>query len=282
MLHRVRMDGVARIVDFPYKICELGTVRSLPQQNNHFVYEDKMEVTLRLSSGAELAEDIIDGKPHSTPFPNVVIKQPGMSHRYSVEESREAVYFSYPAEQVEALRKVNLLPEGSIQLFELTPRLKYLVRQMIGLMEKSRNYGVADRIDLLGVEILEELKLQGQSESMNDNRSRIMQLASYLQINFTEDLDLDELAHKFSFSRRTMFRHWANYFQMSPVRYITNLKVEEAKRLLFETEMDIASISEYLNFNEITYFCTVFKKETGFTPNEYRKQEAIKKVDLDN
>jgi AraC-like DNA-binding protein len=57
--------------------------------------------------------------------------------------------------------------------------------------------------------------------------------------------------------------------------YITKLKIAEAKNLLRFTDMSLAEISEYLSFSSQSYFQSVFKKETGDTPNAYRRLNKL-------
>ena len=54
--------------------------------------------------------------------------------------------------------------------------------------------------------------------------------------------------------------------------YITQCKIEEAKSLLQNTNMTIAEISSYLCFSDQSYFQNQFRKITGVTPLQYRKQ----------
>ena len=63
---------------------------------------------------------------------------------------------------------------------------------------------------------------------------------------------------------------------ISPIQYITRLKVEKACELLQEYDMSVNDISDFLGFNDLPYFYRVFKKITGFTPNEFREIKNIK------
>ena len=274
MLCRIDMRSTPRQVRFPFQICEFGTVSSFPQQDNHLGYKDKLEITLRIASGADVSIDQIDGATYSTQFPNMMTKLPGMTHHFSVENSRDAFYFCYARELVPAIRRMNLLPQAPVRPVELSPAVNLLVRQIMDFVPHTQEYGIADRIDLLCFSLLEELRLQVRDPRIDQSGEKILRLASYLRIHFCEDLDLDELAEQFGFSRRTLFRQWAKHFDVPPAQYILNLKIEEAKRLLRETQTDIATLSMKLNFNEVAYFCTFFKKHTGMAPNGYRKYLA--------
>ena len=53
--------------------------------------------------------------------------------------------------------------------------------------------------------------------------------------------------------------------------YIQLAKIDEAKVLLLYTKKSISEISSYLAFSSQSYFSSIFKKHTGYTPSEYQK-----------
>ena len=57
--------------------------------------------------------------------------------------------------------------------------------------------------------------------------------------------------------------------------YVQQEKVREAKRLLKGSSYSIVEISEALAFSSQSYFCAVFKKITGMTPESYRSSPSI-------
>ena len=52
--------------------------------------------------------------------------------------------------------------------------------------------------------------------------------------------------------------------------YITRVRMEKAMQLLKETHLKVYEIAELCGYSESKYFISVFKKQTGMTPNEYR------------
>ena len=54
--------------------------------------------------------------------------------------------------------------------------------------------------------------------------------------------------------------------------YINNLRIENSKKLIIETNKSIADISKICGFNDAKYFCKVFGKYTKETPSNYRKK----------
>ena len=59
------------------------------------------------------------------------------------------------------------------------------------------------------------------------------------------------------------------------IEYLTNVRIENAKRLLRETEMKGYDIAYECGFSDPHYFSYIFKKNTGLSPRDY-KQEFIK------
>ena len=54
------------------------------------------------------------------------------------------------------------------------------------------------------------------------------------------------------------------------ITYVTDSRIEMAKRMLVDTEMPIINIAYELSYNETNYFSKAFKKKVGVTPSEYR------------
>ena len=57
------------------------------------------------------------------------------------------------------------------------------------------------------------------------------------------------------------------------------MKVEEAKRLLLQTNLSVTEISAKFGFAELKYFGALFKKSTGFAPSEYREKRRKYETD---
>lgn len=75
------------------------------------------------------------------------------------------------------------------------------------------------------------------------------------------------------------FTHiFSKYLKITPIKYITRLKIDYAKNLLAKTNYNLLYISNELGFSSYSHFSTIFKKSTGYSPAEYRKNSYIPKV----
>ncbi|MBK0347457.1 helix-turn-helix transcriptional regulator [Aerococcaceae bacterium zg-ZJ1578] len=57
--------------------------------------------------------------------------------------------------------------------------------------------------------------------------------------------------------------------------FLSNKKLEYAQKLLHNTQVSIAEISEYLSFTSPSYFISKFKHAYGKTPNQYRNSLSV-------
>lgn len=269
----VRLDDVPRAVKFPFPLKELGFFWNKVGPEASFDW--KLEFTIRLSSLERYAVDEIGGVTYRTEYPNAVLKLPGVVHRYAIPEPRDAVYFAYSIDLADAMAAANLFQMPPVWKIELTPKICEMLERAKQLMEHSREYGVADRLDLLAFQLYEELLFSRRENSGSRDRfmeSRIQRIASYFQLNCKENIDLEALCRKNGLSIRTFFRHWKLYFDLSPGRYLLDLRLCDAARQLRETRKRISEIAESLNFQDTLYFSSRFRRKFGMTPLQYRKQ----------
>lgn len=63
---------------------------------------------------------------------------------------------------------------------------------------------------------------------------------------------------------------------VSPVEYVTRLRIERAKDLLSQNNSSVAAVAEAVGYTNRHYFQRLFKKYTGKTPGEYRKKSGTR------
>lgn len=98
----------------------------------------------------------------------------------------------------------------------------------------------------------------------------------YIHENLSSPLSLDELAAKAGMSRTYFCQIFKKLNGLSPWDYIGIKRVEKAKYMLRGDSKSVLDISFECGFNNISHFNRIFKRITGQTPSEYRKQKQIK------
>lgn len=94
----------------------------------------------------------------------------------------------------------------------------------------------------------------------------------YLDTNYAEKLVLKDVARSFGIHPNYMTRTFHEKFGISPKRYLMELKLKKACRLLTTTTLPIAMISGSLGFDDQLAFSRIFRKEYGESPSDYRKK----------
>lgn len=100
----------------------------------------------------------------------------------------------------------------------------------------------------------------------------IQRVLSYIDENISEPLPLSMLAQMtgYSLSRfKTRFREETG---QTPALYVTVRKIEQAKEALESTNQSVTDVAYSLGWSSGNYFCAVFRKMTGMSPMQYRKQ----------
>ena len=95
--------------------------------------------------------------------------------------------------------------------------------------------------------------------------SKIIDLINQYDIETQE-----ELAAKLNISYswfRKMFKEYTGY---SPAKYFQELKLRKAKQMLINTASPVKEICFMLGYTSTEHFSNLFKRNTGFTPLEYR------------
>ena len=107
--------------------------------------------------------------------------------------------------------------------------------------------------------------------------ARIQQAKEYIDHHFNESECLKEIYDACELSRRRFDDLFKAEYLVTPNAYITSQKVKFAKKLLILHEISVKEISELCGYNDVCYFCKVFKKETDMTPSEFRKNRFEQK-----
>lgn len=84
-------------------------------------------------------------------------------------------------------------------------------------------------------------------------------------------LTLEEAVKYMAISKNYFCKIFKQYFGVSFLQYLNNLKVQRAKHLLVNTNKSIESICEESGFTQSKYFYKTFKESEGITPLKYRK-----------
>ena len=120
-------------------------------------------------------------------------------------------------------------------------------------------------------QLLYELNLLKNSRA-SDIPSQALQLIGAIDRFIENDDVLTYVTENTGISISTIFRVMRKCYNMTPGQYIRQRRLKIAARLLRETTLNIANISNRLHFCDQFYFSKLFKAEFGCPPLQYRKR----------
>jgi AraC-like DNA-binding protein len=96
-------------------------------------------------------------------------------------------------------------------------------------------------------------------------------IPSFLALHMAEPLSVRDMAKRAKLSPSRFSAVFQQHYQVSPHRYLLQLRVNHAQKLLTTTDYALVDIAEYCGFANIHHFSRVFKKITAQTPGSLRR-----------
>lgn len=127
-------------------------------------------------------------------------------------------------------------------------------------------------IDKLRISMFEhELE---NSKTDEAQETSIRGIICYMQEHLAEEISLQLLAEEFHLSAPYISQLFKNETGVNYLTYLTNIRMEHAKKMLIGSKLPISDIAEHSGYADYRVFSKVFKKVQGITPTQYRREFA--------
>lgn len=203
--------------------------------------------------------------------PCVFTQWPGAYLEYGPDNSWEELYFTYQPDLYPLLRQRGYLNENH-PVWNVDPKLslRQNISRLFSMADRIEHAGVVDQIDhlcesMILKSLLSETQLQEDSRTLALREIRIE-----VERNCMIDHDFEKLAQSKGMSPRTFRRLWAEEVGIPPTRYVMQLRIHQACRLLAETHLPINEIALNVGFVDPLYFSRKFRQLVGKTARDYR------------
>lgn len=220
-------------------------------------YQENMEKMVSSASGIEkeIREQIHKGNPGAA-----MEKLDGLEKKYGTSPFIAAfrVKHSISSMVMRVLRDL----EGMISQSEYDE----LVNKAYTL------YGACDSLEEL-FDISRDL-LQNEAAYFGQetgNYDAVQDIIVYIKKHYSEELSLQALAEKVHFSSNYLSAQIKKRTGMTYVEYLMSLRLEEASRLLLNTDRKVVDIARDCGFNDSSYFNRIFRRMYEISPEQYRK-----------
>ncbi len=114
--------------------------------------------------------------------------------------------------------------------------------------------------------------LSDQTSEGRLETNRIKVMLNYIHQHYPESLELKHIADSVNVSSRECLRSFHDYLGISPMQYLIKYRISTSAQLLTDTGLSVTEICVRCGFPSPSYFSKMFKRYTGTTPSEYRRQ----------
>ena len=195
-----------------------------------------------------------------------------------------AIYRSYVGPWIED-------PELSYILFlEPIGWHREIVRTLLSLFsiqdKKELGYELAIQNAVSGIWLMmiqhqKEVPKQVISRTVLHSQKRIRTMMGYIQSNFQQKISLQDIADAAHVSKSECIRCFKKNLDTTPIRYLTEYRLETAARRLILSGDPVNSIAVSCGFDDLSYFDRLFRTSYGMPPSQYRRKNG-KNPDIKN
>lgn len=172
----------------------------------------------------------------------------------------------------------SLIPYGSVTGQEL-----YLVRptpEAAKDFQKEAHiiYSNASPLDQFAAAMkmlsltLAQPEFKQEQAYLSPTLEKTAEVLSYLESHYTSDITLTALSQRFFISEYYLCRLFKEYTGRTILAFVTELRIQHARKLLLETTMQIQDIATESGFGSVSAFTSAFRRSVGCSPRDYRKQ----------
>lgn len=136
--------------------------------------------------------------------------------------------------------------------------------------------GLADRMDRICDRLILESLLHERPEREPSPGARAIALIrESVRTSPAAWPDFRDVARRLGLSPQSLRRSWAKETRLPPTRFLHDLKIKEACRLLIETRQSASEIAYHLGYEDPLYFSRRFRALLGSPATAYRRQYQV-------
>ncbi|MDN5315122.1 MAG: hypothetical protein PWP10_3872 [Clostridiales bacterium] len=171
-----------------------------------------------------------------------------------------------------AIVSVTLVTRAAIE-GGLNPDLALTLSDLF--IQQIEEINDASKIITLQQELIFEFTKRVSDLKQRSTSKFVQDCTNYIQKNIYSDIQAEDIAEHIGMSTNYTSQKFKQELGESINNYVKRAKIDEARALLQYSDLSLTEISERLGFSSQSFFTSVFKKQTGMTPRQFREQEDL-------
>ena len=122
--------------------------------------------------------------------------------------------------------------------------------------------------------------LKSSPQNSHDDED-IISIQEWMHSDYQAEINLGVLTERFDISLRSLNRRFKQATEKSPIQYLQQIRIDNAKELLKTSNLSIAEVAYSVGYPDSSYFSSLFRKIISLSPKEYRRlvRKKLFKVD---
>lgn len=248
-------------------------------------------------------QHVIDDSTFYITNGDVFIMPPRMKHGYLFDSKHYSIFHLLFHKQFFKKYELHLSNISGYQiLFDIEPQIrKYnnvinnflhinitknynLIRifDELASLENENENNTQEKKEYLTLFVIAKIceLIEDSKDEYNTNNNRylfeLLNSIEYIHSNCNSNIDLQTLYDISCMSRSSYIRNFKKIFNCTPIKYIQDYRLRQAKSLLKHTDYSLTAIANECGFCDAAYFCRLFKKKYQISPSKYRENSKAK------
>lgn len=218
---------------------------------------------------------VINGNEYSFEKDSVLLLCPTDFHSEKISGVIDTIQVHFRENILDDFLLSTFLNYGSDMIFRLdataAKNLLGITHLLLDEYENAHNYRNEFINNMFNCLMLTFLRNMGIENRNHKSATPMQKALMHLHMHFRENPSLDDIALIANMNRTYFCERFSAYAGTSFVKYVNNLKLSYAKKLLKSTDLPVTEVCFKSGFNSDSNFLRVFKTEYGISPRQYRK-----------
>lgn len=205
-------------------------------------------------------------KSHELTIGNFVIYAPGEEQKYTFQSGSTSLWCHFGGTAIREIFDTHGIKSG---VYFYKPNKNILN----AFTDTIRNFHQPSRTKFANASLLELLYFISDGiENVEENKSNdaILNVLTYINLNYNKQITLDELARKSGYSKSRFSHIFAEIAGTTPIKYQNEIRLKTAHEMLSSTNLSIKEIAFSCGFGDALYFSRLFAKKYGVPPSKLR------------
>lgn len=142
--------------------------------------------------------------------------------------------------------------------------------QLLNFYSISKRIKEADSMQKLQEEVIDLSQSISEIIGTSSIDNVVMRMHAYMQKNYDQDLKIESIAKMMNYNSAYLGKIYKKKMGQSFNSMLDEIRIENAKRLLEETDIKVYQVSKQIGYGNIDYFYAKFKRYVGVTPKKYK------------